>query len=262
LEQTKLKLAQEVRELYDDGVQLLLAEVDPEQAAIRKGKVSSDEPPKKVVFVVDYQAWYSKALSVVRQLLPDRYAEFQEYYRLDKRKEISFLTYTISDYLLGLRVTRGYEKKPVVDTLSALSSKFQLQLTVLLSAVDRIDSVLADIEGVIRSDMFVHEIEAAGDLLKKGYLRAAGTLAGVCLESHLAHVAKNRGLKLTKKSPTLSDLNEALKAAGMIDIPTWRHLQRLGDIRNLCAHAKEREPTKDEVSDLVSGTRKMTSELF
>jgi len=52
-----------------------------------------------------YQAWYSKSLPVVRQVLPERYQEFIEQYKLDKRKdkEIDFLTYTISDYLIGLK---------------------------------------------------------------------------------------------------------------------------------------------------------------
>jgi len=43
--------------------------------------------------------------------MPDRQQEFIELYKLDKRKEIDFLTYTISDYLIGIRVTRGYNKQ-------------------------------------------------------------------------------------------------------------------------------------------------------
>ncbi len=37
-----------------------------------------------------YQAWYTRALPAIRQLLPERYAEFQETYRVEKRKELTY----------------------------------------------------------------------------------------------------------------------------------------------------------------------------
>ncbi|MBU1014087.1 MAG: hypothetical protein KKG99_13895 [Bacteroidetes bacterium] len=59
-----------------------------------------------------YHKWYSKSLPTLRQLLPDRVDEFQKLYIIEKRniKEISYLTYTISDYFLGLNITKGWEK--------------------------------------------------------------------------------------------------------------------------------------------------------
>ena len=103
---------------------------------------------------------------------------------------------------------------------------------------------------------------AAEDLLKKKHVRSAGALAGVTLEIHLRKVCKNHKIKFRKKSPTISDYNEELKKQGIIDIPTWRLIQRLGDIRNLCVHAKEREPRIDEVEDLIVGTKKIISTIF
>ena len=54
-----------------------------------------------------YQVWYSKSIAVIKQLLPERLHEFTEYYKLDKRKDISVVTYTISDYFMGISVSRG-----------------------------------------------------------------------------------------------------------------------------------------------------------
>jgi hypothetical protein len=62
--------------------------------------------------------------------------------------------------------------------------------------------------------------------------------------------------------PAIADYNDALKEGGALDVPRWRAIQRLGDIRNLCVHAKDREPTKDEVQDLVIGAKKMITELL
>jgi hypothetical protein len=47
-----------------------------------------------------------------------------------------------------------------------------------------------------------------------------------------------------------------------LDVPTWRQIQRLGGIRNLCDHNKEREPTKDEVIELIGGVDKVSKTLF
>jgi len=67
---------------------------------------------------------------VIRQLIPDRLKEFEELYKIKKRKEKEtyYTTYTISDYLLGLRVTRGIYKEEVTNPETAFISKFQQQL--------------------------------------------------------------------------------------------------------------------------------------
>lgn len=104
-------------------------------------------------------------------------------------------------------------------------------------------------------------MDAAAELLKKKHLRAAGVLAGVTLESHLKQVCGNHTLKPQKSTPTIGDFNDSLKQAGVLDVPMWRLIQRLGDIRNLCAHAKDREPREDEVQDMIVGTKKVLAEI-
>ena len=264
----KQKLKTQLVALYNEGAEIYMAEyerkvkTDAKKASKKKAAESDGKQPPDLHF--GYQAWYSKALPVIRQLLPERYREFQDQYKLEKRKDgaVDFLTYTISDYLVGLTVTRGDYKEEVVNPFSAFSSKFQHQLTILASAKDRIDSILSDIEGVLQTELFLTELGAAQELLKKKHIRAAGALVGVSLEAHLGRVCEEHAIALGKKAPTISDFNEALKAAGVIDVPTWRLVQRLGDIRNLCVHAKEREPTPDEVADLLGGTRKILAEVF
>jgi hypothetical protein len=67
----------------------------------------SRKPEQTVDFRTAYQRWYSQALAVIEQLLPERYDEFRDLYRPEKRKEIDVTTYGIADYLAGVRVTRG-----------------------------------------------------------------------------------------------------------------------------------------------------------
>jgi hypothetical protein len=85
-----------------------------------------------------YQKWYSKSILVIKQILPDRLEEFRKLYILEKRdiKNITFLTYTISDYFLGLSITRGWEEKQVVDQFATFYSKMGQQVEILNSCTN------------------------------------------------------------------------------------------------------------------------------
>ncbi len=257
----KQRLKKDVASLYTAGIDLLRDEISKHE---NDGKVKETKKDETLPIQVTYQGWYSKCLPVIKQVLPDRYNEFVAQYKLDKRKDsnIDFLTYTISDYLIGLSVTRGVFKEEVVNPWTAFTTKFQHQLWILQSSLDRIESRLSDIEGVLQAELFDTELSAAGELMKKGHLRAAGALAGVTLEIHLSKVSAAHGVKLIKKSPTISDFNEELRKQSIIDMPVWRHIQRLGDIRNLCVHAKERDPTEDEIKDMIQGAEKIVKTVF
>jgi hypothetical protein len=213
-------------------------------------------------FTDDYQAWYSEAKVLVGQLLPDRLSDFVRHYEKPKpRKDITFENYRIEDYLQGLSVTRGWEKEKVVGPDAAIPH-FRQQLAILKSVKARFESSLFDIRQLVQADLFDSELDAAKELAKNKFTRAAGALAGVVLERHLAQVCDNHGIKVTKKAPGISDLNNALKEAGVIDVPQWRFVQHLADIRNLCDHDKKTDPTAEQVNDLMAGVMKITKTLF
>jgi hypothetical protein len=114
----------------------------------------------------------------------------------------------------------------------------------------------------LQADLFDSEIETASVLAKSGYLRAAGAICGVVLEKHLHHVCGAHNIKLAKKNPTISDLIQLLKDGSVITVAQWRFIQSLADVRNICDHAKGREPTKVEISDLVTGVEKTLKQVF
>jgi len=74
-------------------------------------------------------------------------------------------------------------------------------------------------------------------------------------------VCSNRDLKTRKKHPGISDFNDLLKKGKIIDTTTWRLIQRCSDIRNYCVHDKERDPTPDEVDDLIRAAEKIITEV-
>ena len=58
---------------------------------------------------------------MIKQFLPDRLADFVRHYEKPKpRKDISYDSYRIEDYLQGLTVTRGYDKEKVVGPDAAV----------------------------------------------------------------------------------------------------------------------------------------------
>ena len=212
---------------------------------------------KTFTFHLSYQTWYSKSLLVIKNILPERLDDFIAQYKNSKlRKDITIENYTIMDYISRVPL---YDWD-IDERKGMLESRLLTQIGIIAAAIERIDFILSDIKGLIQADLFDSEIDAARELKSKKHLRAAGAIAGVVLEKHLYHVAQNHALT-TKSKPTLNDLNECLKTATIYDIPTWRKIQSLADVRNLCAHGATREPTDSEVDDLLDGVDKIIKNI-
>ncbi len=234
----------ELKALYQEGVEL----------AVAFQKTEAEQ------FQYDYQKWYTKALKAVASLAPDRYAEFRSYYEVDpKRKSLGYGTYVIQDFLKGVAPNKFHY--PDFDTRDQVVTCFFNQLTILNSLSERVDSVLTNIEGELYAELQDNEVAIARQLAKVS-LRAAGALVGVLVEGHLQKAAQSHGVKIVKKDPTIADLNDPLKAAGIIDTPAWRKISYLADLRNLCSHKKDVEPTKEQVEELIQGAAWLTRNVF
>lgn len=209
-------------------------------------------------FITSYQHWYSEALPLVKQLLPDRLSDFVRFYEKPKiRKNVDFENYRIEDACQGLRTSN---RGTIVADASAAIPLLAQQVAIVESIKRRFDSSLFDIKQLVQADLFDSELEGARELLKNNYIRAAGAIAGVVLEGHLKQVCNK--YNLPKKSGTISVLNDALKAANIIELAQYRHIQLLGDIRNDCGHKNTKEPTFENVEDLINGTNKVIKTIF
>ena len=222
-----------------------------------KAKIYIDNLPK---FSEEYQSWYSESLALVKQVLPDRIADFSSYYEYPRvRKNITFDNYMIRDYLQGLRVAQGDH---VIAEGSAAIPEFIQQLNIVKAAKEVLESTLIDLTSVLQADLFDSEVDSARALAKAGFFRAAGAICGVVIEKHLRHVCNIHKIAIRKRRPAISDYYNKLKDNDIISIPQWRFIQHLSDIRNNCDHARERDPTGEEVDDLISGTEKVLKTVF
>jgi hypothetical protein len=234
------KYKKDLERLIDHGRLLyygLALELDVADPKSKKELRELFKDKKVPTFQEEYEKWYSESIQVIKQILPDRFNDFTKLYKDEKRKEITYLTYTVSDYMIGLRTSRLGET--IADGKSAFP-KFKQQLNILESAKKRFESSLFDIKQLLQSDIFDSELDAAEELLKKGFLRGAGAIAGVVLESHLSQICENHKKHMNKKSPTISDYNDLLKQEDIIEVASWRFIQHLADLRNLCDHKKKK----------------------
>jgi hypothetical protein len=255
----------EIQQLVQVGTQLwereLLASASEDE---RKQFLSSveDEAERKMLvkkphFISEYQRWYSLALRVVEQLLPDRYIEFRNFYKDERRKGMDLETYGVADYIKGIRPLTMSQHSQAPSAMRC----FQQQISILETAEERLGSVLTDIGRSLHSEILDDELDAARNLLTAFHIRSAGVLAGVALEGHLKKLIADHKVSFRKKA-MLSNLNEALKDAGVYDVPQWRRIQHLTDVRNLCGHKGEREPKREEVEDLINEVSKIVKTLF
>lgn len=237
---------------YDDIKKEIEALIEQGTKLYHEGYENFKKGEQSRFLLDNYESWYTKSLYLVRQLASEREKDFIACYKSDKRREINPDTYVISDIIQGVGLGHWYIK---------IAYLIRNQVNILSSCYEKFDSKIFGLEMLMQADVFDSEIESAKHLLKKGFLRAAGAICGVILEKHLAKVCKNRGIVIAKKDSSISEYNDKLKDVAY-DIVEWRRMQSLADTRNLCDHEKLREPTKEEVENLINGTDRVIKNIF
>ncbi|MGY3257048.1 hypothetical protein [Pseudomonas chlororaphis] len=239
------------------------ASPDRFRKAVLKSSNGDEEKAEKFLkglpsFKKAYHHWYSEAVTLVKQLLPDRLNDFVRLYERPKtRKTLDAETYRIEDACQGLQTSR------LGDVLASMQTAIPLldqQIAIVESIKRRFESSLFDIKQLVQADLYDSELDTSRGLLKSGFARAAGAIAGVVLEGHLKEVRDKHDLP--KKLTTITPIIEALRAANIIELSQHRQIQFLGDIRNKCGHKSSSDPTSEEVTDLINGVDKVIKTIF
>ena len=191
-------------------------------------------------FKLDYQDWYSSCCALLeRNYNKERTSEFKSEYENNIKTIIS------ANYI-------------TLNTEYTFIDSFKHQASILNALPLYLEHRLSDIELTVASILMDDELLEAEYLLKKGFIRAAGALAGVVLERHLKmRCDKNEPKLKYPKNAVITKLNDILKDNNLLEISDWRNIQLLGDIRNKCDHDKNVEPKKEEVAKLISEVEEM-----
>ena len=213
---------------------------------------SPEPPPEKTRFGERYQSWYTRTLPLMKQLAPDRYAEFQTFYMEDPRYSWRTSgTHSIREYLQGQHGGEAAERTVL---------GFKNQLAILQAVSDRMAwSTLESEDHQIRGQQLAL-LETARKLIKTNEC-AAGVIAASVLSAFLKQLAAKHHLKFRKLSPPPSELVDALKQAKVLDGQVWSQATWLAGIHDRCLAAGE-SPTKLQVRDLIDGTRWLLANIF
>jgi len=192
-----------------------------------------------------YQKWYGAVRVIIEKNQPARLDEFDEIYNYHGKKSEA----------QGKRIKQIIERKHIEKREQfLLFDLINRQFDILSAVPNHVRYSIYDIELTVYSVLMDDDISASRHLLSNGFLRPAGALAGVILERHIKNLLRKNSPPIKyKETDTLSKVNDLCKNSNIYDGIIWRKIQHLTDLRNLCDHSKDREPTKEDVNDLING---------
>lgn len=255
----KTKIINELNVLAKQGVDLWLSVYKLDEKGLRFLESLKVDISKLPSFEIDYENWYTKCYRLIANVAPHRLNDFVSLYKTAHKGKFTLENYSISDALLGYTLSQG---EKVIAEQTSIARKVKMQSDIVRSLEPLINDYFYNLELELEANIFKSELDSANELLKKKFLRPSGVVAGVVLEKHLKNICDKHGINITKKEPGISDFNDKLKEEKVIDTPTWRKIQLMGDLRNLCAHNKGVDPTQQQVKELLDGTKNIISTVF
>jgi len=233
------KLEELTTEIEENGIHVMRnVSLTCENPGFCKWGVPSDEI--KLIqrkAIKSYQNWYSGAMILVKEYLPERVTEFTSNYEV-----LSFLQ------LKRSRITSNKDE-PVNEFIDV----FDTQRGILLSIPDVIEVKEMNLRKLISADFVESELDEVEILFKHKYIRCAGALAGVALEKHLVILCQINNVPYDHKD-TINPLATNLYSNNVLDISELKKIEHLGSIRNKCDHPKDIK--KLEVRELIDETKK------
>ena len=200
----------------------------------------------------EYQEWYTPALRIITQFLPERLREFKAYYEIDmSRKEITLDKFVIQDFFIGIVAVSPQTR--IIDPFRQASICMLQQQSILKSLYINLDTVLFNVESTILMEYQEDELEAAKTVLDVN-IRAAGALCGVVIEKHLKRLSEKNDLQPDKKNPGINWYSSKLREKSIITVGQKKKIDYMADIRNRCDHPDDEEPTREEVMNLIGDT--------
>ncbi len=230
------------------------------KSSINTTNIKKDETIKDIN--LEYERWYTKSVNLIKVLLPERLNDFKKFYYQENRKSINHSNYTMTDFMMGIPLLSS-SFAVFADDLSQVVNTYKSQLNILASVEECFESNLFEIKQILQSNVFGDELDAAIELNKNGFARAAGAMAGVVLERHLLSVLlKYPEIKLLKKDHSINGYNAILLNNKIINSSQKINIDYLSSIRNKCTHPKNDEPKSAEVSDLIEGVAKVIKTIL
>jgi HEPN domain-containing protein len=198
-----------------------------------------------------YQNWYNAAYQLIKEFLPaEKEKEFVENYG-------SSNPFGVLRYIQLTCSTLDGNKPKIIDRFNTY---FELQRSILSSIPSVAEVKELNLRKIIASDFIDSELDKAEYLLRSGFARCAGVLAGVALERYLKALCDTKKLEY-EYDDTIEPLSQKLYEADKIDVTELKLFQHLGSIRNDCAHQNEgvlEDDLKGRAKELIERVKRLT----
>lgn len=196
----------------------------------------------------EYQTWYSQVHLLISKRLPNRVDELQNLYFASATQDPSSDAYNYSGIRSYLRTTPDWDNEKTFR--HRFEADIEQQRGILLAIPFTIDIQALDVAALVTADLVKGELNEAQLLLTHGFVRAAGAVAGVALESHLKLLHVQSTLTHSDND-TIIPLANRLRQSGVISLGDEKKCIAMADTRNKCDHKNKTEPTAEEVGELI-----------
>jgi hypothetical protein len=197
----------------------------------------------------EYQKWYSQVRHIVSVHVPDRL------------EELEYLYSRSQDYAGygGIQSHLGSDGS-YRPSWAFFRADLDQQQGILLSVPHIIELRALEVAALVTSHLVQGELNEGRLLLKHGFVRAAGAVAGVALESHLKLLHNQSGLTYTDKDGIVP-LASNLRRHNIITLGDEKQCIAMADTRNKCGHKKAEDPTEEEVEELITDVDRFTKRV-
>ena len=218
-------------------------------------KLEGPDRPELPQLTIKYEAWYTNALRMVQNPVPERLEDFVSAYKNSRSGPVGSSTYTIQDYLLGIKVNRS--SRADYDSAVLFRSLVLRQVGILSSLLKSKPVSVGAPEDGLQAEFYTRALDQAQSLFETGQFVPAGVLAATVLENYLRWQWRKRNIRANEQLRSLTEINDILLKFQTYNQTIWIRIQGLIPIADACLDPKKRNPPKKEITALISGVKKV-----
>jgi hypothetical protein len=216
------------------------------------------EGPEKIdlpLLTIKYEAWYTKALPVVQKQIPERLEDFVSAYKRDRSGAVNESTYTIQDYLLGIKANPSSKAD---SNYALLLQRLILRQVGILSSLLQSKPVSERTpDALLLAEFYNRALDQAQELFGMRKYAPAGVVAGALLENYLKWLWRRRNARVDEKQVSLSEMNDFLYRFQTYTHTTMIRIQGLIPLAESCLDPQKKNPSKKDIEALIAGLRKV-----
>ena len=220
-------------------------------------KLDGPDRPHLPQLTIKYEAWYTNALRMVQNLIPERLEDFVSAYKNSRSGPIGSSNYTIQAYLLGMKV--NHSTRADYDSTVLFRSLILRQVGILSSVIKAKPVSVGAQEDGLQAEFYTRALDQAQSLFETGQFVPAGVLAATVLENYLRWQWRKRNIRVNEQQRSLTEINDILFKFRTYTQTIWIRIQGLIPIAEACLDPKRRNPSKKEIGIMIGDLKKVLS---